>query len=311
MRLFARFTGFSNTLNILKLDGFKGEQGEAMGYHIEDVYFFTTSIEHEVKYCADHTGAREKRKKASPEQIKKQNQWNREKYMRRLIKANFKEGDLFVTLKYPRGAKPSMDGIEADFKRFLDGMRRRYHKQKTAFKWAARVEMGAKGGSHIHILMNNVKNTALWVKQCWKPGKQNIEPCDNIRLNDLGSYMTKLPDEDIEGQMSFLSASDRKKYVKFRSSKNLVRPETIRQRERVSRKEIVKLLKDGPKAREGYYIDKNSIRHGVNKYTGYGYYYYTEVKLEKAQTDREKEKPGLFECLKEKARSFFGKCRRR
>ena len=44
---------------------------------------------------------------------------------------------------------------------------------------------------------------------------------------------------------------------------------------------------------KGYYIDKNSIRRGVNSFTGMGYLYYQEVKLQKEQ---QAEPVKIYEC---------------
>ena len=69
-------------------------------------YYFQNSIEHAYKF-AGHIGAkgehRAKRKKPTPEQVKRQNQINKENKYRHLLKANFLPGDCWVTLKYPAG----------------------------------------------------------------------------------------------------------------------------------------------------------------------------------------------------------------
>ena len=73
-----------------------------------DTWRFNGSIEYEFKYAGRYGAKGEKRaerKRASPEQIKKQNQTIRENNVRRLIKANFDGYDLWCTLKYPRGAR--------------------------------------------------------------------------------------------------------------------------------------------------------------------------------------------------------------
>lgn len=48
---------------------------------------------------------RQKRRKATPEEIAKQNQWKRERDVRRLIKWNFGIGDYWFTLTYKKGQK--------------------------------------------------------------------------------------------------------------------------------------------------------------------------------------------------------------
>ena len=67
-------------------------------------------IEHEFKYMGRYGAKGEKRaprRKATPEQIKKQNQYHREKTVLRKMRNNFEPGDLWVTLKLPQGMKMS------------------------------------------------------------------------------------------------------------------------------------------------------------------------------------------------------------
>lgn len=49
---------------------------------------------------------RQKKRKATPEEIAKQNQWKRERDVRRLIKWNFGIGDYWFTLTYKKGSRP-------------------------------------------------------------------------------------------------------------------------------------------------------------------------------------------------------------
>lgn len=60
---------------------------------------------------------RAKRQKATPEQMSRQNQWNKEKNTRYVILANFHTGDAWTTLKYPRGMRPDADRMRADWKK--------------------------------------------------------------------------------------------------------------------------------------------------------------------------------------------------
>ena len=67
-----------------------------------------------------HTGkygargqTREKKRKATPEEIKKHNQWKRERDVRRLIKWNFRERDYWITLTYPKDYRPTWEEMKA------------------------------------------------------------------------------------------------------------------------------------------------------------------------------------------------------
>ena len=69
-----------------------------------DIYRFSRSIEHEFKFAGKYGAKGEKRQKRikpTPEQIALQNQRNKETKMRRTIKLNFRERDLWCCCKYP------------------------------------------------------------------------------------------------------------------------------------------------------------------------------------------------------------------
>ena len=93
-----------------------------MGYRMEtgyirEIWDFGDTLEVEEK----HTGKfgaplqkREKKRKATPEEIAKHNQWKRERDVRRLIKWNFRERDYWITLTYQRGSRPKWKKIKED-----------------------------------------------------------------------------------------------------------------------------------------------------------------------------------------------------
>lgn len=93
----------------------------------------------------------------------------------------------------------------------------------------------------------------------------------------LAEYITKKPDEEMEGQLSLFPEEDRKAFRTYSSSRNLVRPEP--ERKHYARRTLRKLFEEGPTPTPGFCIDKNSIIYGINPYTGMSYYRYTEVKL--------------------------------
>ncbi|MBR1909885.1 MAG: hypothetical protein IJ821_04795, partial [Lachnospiraceae bacterium] len=70
-----------------------------------DIYRFPTSIEREYKFKGNYGAKgekRQKKQKRTPEDIERQNQYQRTKTVRHLIKANFTEGDYWTTLTYPK-----------------------------------------------------------------------------------------------------------------------------------------------------------------------------------------------------------------
>ena len=103
----------------------------------KDIYRFNNSNEIEIAGLYNY-GARgehrEKREKPTPEQVAKQNQMNREKRMRRLLKKNFKRGDWWLTLKYPAGTRKSLEEVQEDLKKFIRNTSAAYKRRGCPFQ---------------------------------------------------------------------------------------------------------------------------------------------------------------------------------
>lgn len=251
----------------------------------KDTWKLGSTNEIEYKYAGKYGAKgekRAKRKKATPEQIRKQNQRNREKNMRRLIKANFSPDDLWCTLKYPKGTLKSVEEVRKDLDNFLSGARKAYRKREEMFKYIYRVEIGRRGGLHIHILVNRIRGepeTAVLIRKLWKGGRVHYEGIyEQGGYEQLAAYIVKPPPEEMEGQLSLFSEKDRKKLKNYSCSRNLVRP--LPERKEYKRRTLRKLIEEGPVPTPGYYIDRDSIACGVNPYTGMSWLHYTEIRIE-------------------------------
>lgn len=263
-------------------------------------YHFRGSKEVEYKYKGRYGAKgekRQKKKKATPEQIMRQNQWNREKRMRRLMKRNFFPGDLWCTLKYAKGTRKPVGEVSKDLRNFFGRLKRRFRKYGVELKFIYRMEIGSRGGIHIHLLVNRIRgkpgeeppDTALVVQEAWKTcGRIHYEPVYPGGLfQDLAVYMTKLPDEKVMEQLSFLQVEDRRKVLKTGSSRNLIRPEPeVREYRHWTMR---KILEDGPKPTPGYYIDPDSIIRGINPVTGMSYLQYIEYELDPGRQDADRD----------------------
>jgi hypothetical protein len=255
----------------------------------KDTWPFPNSIEYEYKFAGKYGAKGETRlpkRKATPEQIQKQNQFNREKNMRRLIKANYAPDDLWNTLKYPKGTRKPLGEIKKDLKYFHAEMRKEYKKHGEMYKFIIRFEIGKYGGIHIHILINrsqSIPHTDLLIKRIWKFGYVNYQSLYEYGgYQKLANYIVKKPNKEQEKQLSLFEEEDRKELIKYSSSRNLIRPEPERKTYR--RWTPQKLIENGPKPTPGYYIDKDSIRYGVNEYTGMSYYQYTECRIDEIKS---------------------------
>ncbi len=248
------------------------------------IYRLGDSIEYEIKHKGRYGAKGEKRaprQRPTPEQVKKQNQQNKATLVRRLIKLNFSPGDMWTTLKYPKGARPGLEQIQKDIRNFISRLRRAYTSMGEELRYIYRLEIGRRGGVHIHIIVNRSRgrpDTDKLIQEKWLAGRINCESLyERGGYQELAEYMVKQPDEEARGQLSFFPEEERKHFCTYSSSRNLLRP--VPEKHIYSHRTLRRLIKDGPRPSEGYYIDKNSIICGVNPYTGMSYYRYTEVRI--------------------------------
>ena len=256
--------------------------------YITDEYHFPNSIEVEHKWAGRYGAKGEKRspkEKATPEQVKKQNQWNREKTYRRKVKQNFKKGDYWNTLTYPGGTRKTLKEVQKDMSDLLRTMRREYKKLEVPFKWIYRIEIGSQGGIHVHMICNEVRGQPidLIMQDRWHEitnGFINFKRYegDEEAANKIGNYISKELTEQQSNKCKELGLTP-KDFTKISCSRNLEKP--VHVRKKYSHWTMRKIVDaQMPQARPGYYIDKQSVYFGVNPFTGLSYCYYTEIKGE-------------------------------
>lgn len=258
--------------------------------YVEKIYTMPRCIDHEFSYAGDYGAKgqkRQKKEKATPEQIEKQNQKNRQNYVRRLILNNFVRGDIWLTLKYPKGTRFTDSSVMVkDMRSFIRKLRKVYRSRDQELKYIYRMEIGKKGAPHVHILINRIRGEPgmMEVLQSTWPYGFNETPYEGeTRTRELADYLTKKPEKEARTQLSFFPEDEWEKFIRFQSSRNLKKPEQVRKE--YKRRTLRKLFIEGPTPREGYYIDKNSIVSGINPVTGLSYYRYTEI-LIKPSTER-------------------------
>lgn len=254
----------------------------------KDTYDCGDVKEHEIKYMGNYGVKGEKRAprvKATPEQMERQNMANKIKRVRREILLNFRPWDLWLTLKYPRGTRKTTKEVLKDVKDWTDRLRDRYRKAGEELRWIRRIEIGRYGGIHVHILINRprtIKDIDLVCKELWGRAGINFQ---SLRAEggyeQLAAYLCKRGsgDSETEGQLSFLPEEDRKRCLSYSASRNLIRPEDVCTKKKYSHWTMRKAILEGPRPRPGFYIDKGSIRMGVNQFTGKSYLCYSEVRI--------------------------------
>ncbi len=251
----------------------------------QKVWRSSNRIEHAVYWkgkCGAKGETKAKKQKPTPEQIKKQNQINRINTLARTISLNFYPNDYWTCLKYRAGTRKSIEDVKKDFRLFRDRMTREYRKRGEEFKYIYRIELGKRGGIHIHILFNRIWGADILCQGNWPGELCNFEPLrERGDYKQLASYICKpLPEDPAEEQLSMFDDLKDKEYksvLKLGTSRNLERPKP--EVKKYFRRTVRKLLVEGPKAAAGYYIDKESVKIGVNPYTGMSYMYYTELAI--------------------------------
>ena len=211
---------------------------------------------------------RKDKKKATPEDIERQNQWIAEKNLRRLINNNFGPDDWHMILTYQKDKRPDVKEARKAVRKFLAAMRKDFKKLGKVLKYILVTEYENKAIHH-HIIIENIvvgqTTTAKLVKKNWEYGRPKFVPMDdNGEYKDLAEYLIK------ETSKTFKQKENPNK-LRYTRSRNLEIPEPAV--EEMYRHEFDK----EPKPLPGYYIDKDSLVTGINK-AGKPYRYYTMLR---------------------------------
>lgn len=238
--------------------------------HKKKTYRFPLAIEveeyHTAKYGAPGQ-ERQPKRKATPEDIEKQNQRNREKKARHKLRAHFQRNDYFSCLTYRREERPTdMAGAREDFRKFIRNVRDAYKKRGKILKWMRNIEVGTRGGWHIHLIVNRIPDTDIILKNAWQHGKVVNELLyEKGGFAKLAAYITKTTKTD-----------PRLREASYSASRNLpIPPPEVKIYRRWNIGKI--------RIPEGYYLDQESLHEGINPVTGYRYRTYTLLKLSTEQ----------------------------
>lgn len=206
------------------------------------------------------------KKNASPDRVKRSNLRKAETDLRRLMNANFKDGDFLVTLDFCKVKKPR-DSIEmqAEISNFIRRLKNKFKKLKIVLKYIYVKEIGPKGSRHVHMMLPRC-DTEL-IRDTWRAGGIHIAPLwSNGQYAAIAEYFIKYSRKTEETEGVLVGR-------RWTSSKNLVKPKVTKRK--CKREYFSMNIKEKP----GYMIDQDSIRHGVSEITGYEYYSYTYIKI--------------------------------
>lgn len=234
--------------------------------HIERVVYAGKVMEIEKYHCSRYDCKGEKRRKKENTSIDAQQKVNIRQSTQNLrwkLNCNFVDGDLWVEFDYRKELRPanSME-MQEHMTEFLKQLRKEYAKQGVKLKYVYCKELGPRGGSHIHMVMNYCEGITRILRRCWTKGGIHIDPLySNGDYSQIAEYMHKYADKTVETEGKQIG----KRYY---SSKGMKMPKITR---RIVRS--VNTFQETPRERKGYYLIKESVISGITQ-AGYGYFSY-------------------------------------
>ena len=170
----------------------------------------TMEVEKYLLYPKPHH-RRGERINPTSEQMRRVNERNARKKLRRLINANFGEGDLHLVLTY-RGDPPAAEEAKEHLRRFLRKMRKLYAASGQEFRYIVTTECRAKRIHH-HMIVN--KADVGEIRKLWEHGILRLSVLDDSGdYHQLADYLIK------ETSRTFRETSGKR----WTASRNLVRP---------------------------------------------------------------------------------------
>lgn len=207
---------------------------------------------------------REPKRNPTTEQQKRINDRHLARRLTRLLNANFDETCWYLTFSYREESRPKdKEELHRQEQKLLRELRKAYKKAGLVFRYVWTAEVGKRGAAHIHMVVSAID--ARLLREVWKHGWINIKPLDSSgQYRRLAEYFIKYF-QKTRGTDSQLQKKA------YNPSKNLVRPAVHIKKMRGSRfsREI--------RVPAGWYLDKDSLREGVNA-DGYEFLYYTLIK---------------------------------
>lgn len=211
---------------------------------------------------------RDPKEEESSEAQKKINQRRASTTLRRLMNHNFQDGDLLVRLDFSKESFPSgSEDMQMMISKSVRKLRQEFKKTGQELKYIYVKEIGPRGGRHIHMVMNRC-DTEL-IRKCWTHGGIHIDPLiSNGQYAKIADYFIKYAakTEETEGELIG---------KRWYASRNLEHPKIT--------KKVISAYKfrKKAKAKNGYEVQKDSVRSGTSKVTGYEYFTYTLIKTDK------------------------------
>ena len=141
---------------------------------------------------------KQKRVRPTEEQMRIVNARNKAKRCRQKLLEYFGEGDIFATWTYEvKNRPPDMEAALKDFQKAMRFVRKEFKKRGYEVFWIRNIEKGTKGAWHIHLVINEIGDTASIITRAWSKGGTWSVEIRNSRFYDedftgLANYMTRM-----------------------------------------------------------------------------------------------------------------------
>lgn len=217
----------------------------------------TTEIK---EYHSARLGAHFKRVKKfniTSEAVRKNNYRRREETLRWLMNENFQDGtDALVTFSFRKDSKQpqTYEEMLEIVQKLTRKIRREWKVDGLEAKYIYCMEIGSRGARHVHMILNEV--TLMRLIRVWGHEVIDIKPLNTDgQYRDIASYFVKYSDKTSKTTGVKLGRC-------YNSSHNLKQPKITRERV------FSKVPAEPPAPPRGFFIEKQSVRTGINLYNG-------------------------------------------
>lgn len=212
------------------------------------------------------TATRRERVNRTSDAVKKYNDKMAHRQLIRIINANFRPGDIYLTLTYRRGERPGEDEAVKDRSRLLRRLRSKVKKRDGGLKYIAVTAIGSKGGIHHHLILGGI--VAEDLRGLWDKGRMDIQYLyEDGHYEDLAAYLINQETKGPRGQGGIIGR-------RWSGSRNLIIPEP--------EIEVVDAgtWREPPEPELGYVIDVSSIEAGTSPVSGHPYLFYRMLRAD-------------------------------
>ena len=211
-------------------------------------------------------GSRKAKENKTSEAQKKVNSRQAVKKLTWILNENYDGTSLYVTYSYDKEKRPAgKDELRKDADKLLRDIRKTYKKAGSEAKIVWVPEVGERGATHIHMVLNDIDTKLL--KKCWNKGWITIKPMDDSgQYRRLAEYFVKYSEKTMKTCEGLINK-------RYGSSRNLKIPQP--QKTTCKSKNAYSHTIEIP---QGWYLDKDSIREAWHEVTGFMYFTYTLIK---------------------------------